>query len=670
MDSAIDATGAGTVDHWGGRHTQQPLPPHFVLRQRLMKAFHLLTFVVLFVVPHAAAANETPRPNFIVFLTDDQGWGDLACYGHPVIKSPNLDRFAAEGLRLTQCYAACSVCSPSRSAILTGRTPYRNGVWRWIPGGSQYHLRESEITIATLLKQRGYETCHAGKWHLNGKFNSDEQPQPDDHGYHHWLATQNNASPNHMNPVNYVRNRKEVGRMEGPSAVIAANEAVSWLKARKDSTTPFFITVWTHEPHLPIESAAEYMKPYVDIEDEGLRQHHGNITQLDDAFGKLMAAVDEMGYRDNTLVIFTSDNGPEGNGASGRTRGSTGGLRGRKRHTHEGGIRVPGIARWPGRIKAGSVSDTPVIGSDIFPTICDILDIPLPDDRTIDGASLLPLFADKPIERGQPLYWRNHLAPQEFRVGLRVGDWKIVGSDDLTAFELYNIARDTQETTNLAESEPKRFAELKQRLIEHDAAVLKEGPDWWKDDVKKPPRRRGRGKTVEPAAGKDETGDFDLVLGAQVTATEFGYRLQPAAEGLAFQKLDKPITGKATIRLKYRSAIEGQQTANGALVIADQPTNTDSFKIGTAIGMSQHVAFAGGWNNVGSTDAKKVDLKPTDTFTLEVRLDVATQTATAVINGVSLTFKLPDNLKTIRHIGLYNKATATDFTVPVVESGP
>lgn len=633
-----------------------------------MKAIHLLTFVVLAVVPPGIiSADDATQPNFIVFLTDDQGWGDLGCYGHPEIKSPNLDQFAAEGLRLTQCYAACSVCSPSRSAILTGRTPYRNGVWRWIPGGSHYHLRDSEITIATLLQQHGYETCHAGKWHLNGKFNSDEQPQPDDHGYDHWLATQNNAAPNHMNPVNYVRNRQEVGPMEGPSSVIAANEAISWLKSRKDSTTPFFITVWTHEPHLPIESATEYMQLYPDIEDEGLRQHHGNITQLDDAFGKLMAAVDEMGYRDNTMVMFTSDNGPEGNGKSGRTRGSTGGLRGRKRHTHEGGIRVPGIVRWPGRIKAGSVSDTPVIGSDIFPTVCDVLDIPLPADRTIDGSSLVPLFTDKPIERDQPLYWRNHLAAEEFRVGLRIGDWKIIGSDDLSAFELYNISHDPQEMMNMAEGEPTRFETLKKRLIEHDAAVLKDGPDWWKDDIQKQPRGRVRGKTKKLMAGKDETGDFDVVLGTRVTASEFGYRLEPEGEGLAFQKLDKPITGRATIRLKYRSAVNGQKTANGAIVIADQPINSASFKIGTAIGMNQHVAFTGGWNNVGSTAAQRSSFRASDTFAVEVHLDVVKQTATTVINGHSFAFQLPGNLKTIRYVGFYSKATATEFTAPIIE---
>ncbi|MBX3436483.1 MAG: sulfatase-like hydrolase/transferase, partial [Planctomycetaceae bacterium] len=140
----------------------------------------------------ALQAEEERSPNIIVFLADDLGWGDLGCYGHPRIQTPHLDQFAAQGVRLTQCYSACGVCSPSRSAILTGRTPYRNGVYRWIPEapnqGSHVHLRTSEITIPELLKQRGYDTCHVGKWHLNGAFNSAEQPQPDAHGYDYWFA--------------------------------------------------------------------------------------------------------------------------------------------------------------------------------------------------------------------------------------------------------------------------------------------------------------------------------------------------------------------------------------------------------------------------------------------------------------------------------------------------
>ena len=152
-----------------------------------------------------------------------------------------------------------------------------------------------------------------------------------------------------------------------------------------------------------------------------------------------------------------------------------------------------------------------------------------------------------------------------------------------------------------------------------------------------------------------------------MSATEFGYHLQSKAEGLAFQKLEKPITGQATIGLKYRSAAKGQKTRNGAIVISDQPTNQGSLKIGTAIGMNQHVVFEGGWNNVGSLAAKKIELKPGEVFELEVRLDMVNSKGKATINGTSFTFDLPRNLKTIRHVGLYNKATATEFTEPIVE---
>lgn len=432
--------------------------------------------------------SAEPPTNVIVFLTDDQGWGDLGCYGHTRIQSPNIDRFAREGMRFSQFYSACSVCSPSRSAILTGRTPYRNGVWRWIPDGSQYHLRTSEIALPSILKKNGYDTCHVGKWHLNGIFNSKDQPQPNDHGYDHWLATQNNAGPNHLNPTNFVRNGQPAGRLEGPSSAICVEEAVRWLKDRKDKTKPFFLSVWTHEPHMPIETAEEFLKIYSDLDDPDLRQHHGNVTQVDAAFGKLMSVVDAMGYRENTFVVYTADNGPEGDGDKGRTRGSTGGLRGRKRHSHEGGIRVPGIVRWPGKVQAGSTSDTPVIGTDIFATVCEITNSPMPNDRVIDSASILPVFRDEPIVRSQPLYWRNHLAAQQYRVAMRVGDWKIVGAEDLSSFELYNLKEDWQESKDLSAKYPEKFQELKAHLIAHDAAVLKEGPDWWKEDVPQKPK--------------------------------------------------------------------------------------------------------------------------------------------------------------------------------------
>ena len=284
-----------------------------------------------------------------------------------------------------------------------------------------------------------------------------------------------------------MRNRKPVGPLEGFSAPLVAGEAIDWLRNHRDKSRPFFITIWTHEPHLPIESDPEFMALYKDIDNPGIRQHHGNITQLDHAFGMLMKELDKQKLTDNTFVIFTSDNGPEGSGKGSaknpdsqrnRNWGSTGGLRGRKRDTYEGGIRVPGIIRWPGKIKAGTVNDVPVYGCDIFPTICKMVDIPLPNDRVIDGASLVPMFEGKPIKRTQPMYWRNHF--RTMRIAILDGDWKIIGNGDRTKFELYNIKEDRAEITNISAKHPERFERMKKQLIEHDLAVLADGPDWWK----------------------------------------------------------------------------------------------------------------------------------------------------------------------------------------------
>jgi arylsulfatase A len=441
----------------------------------------------------ALGADDPPaRPNLVVFLADDLGWGDLACFGHPIMRTPNLDRFAEQGVRFTQCYAACGVCSPSRSAILTGRTPYRNGVFRWIPEDHEVHLRTSEITFATLLRDAGYDTCHSGKWHLNGTFNAPGQPQPNDHGFDHWLATQNNAEPSHKDPRNFVRNGEEVGPLEGFAALLVVEEAIDWLRNHRDTDAPFYLQVWTHEPHLPIESDPRFMAPYEEhTDDPGILQHHGNVSQLDHAFGMLMEELDRQGLAESTLVIFTSDNGPEGTGLGDpenpgsqrdRTRGSTGGLRGRKRDDFEGGIRVPGIARWPGKIEPGTVSDVPVIGTDIFATACEVAGIPLPDDRVIDGVSMVPAFAGDPVARPVPLYWRTHISSPECRVAMRIGDWKVVGNVGLTEFLLFNVEQDPRETTDLADREPDRFGRMTAELIRLNAEIMGEGPDWWKSE--------------------------------------------------------------------------------------------------------------------------------------------------------------------------------------------
>lgn len=442
----------------------------------------LITLLLL--LPLLASADEQHPPNIIVFLADDMGWGDAGCYGSEEILTPNIDKLASQGVRFTQCYAACGVCSPSRSSILTGRTPYRNGVWRHLSRNNGAHLRKTEVTYPTLLKKAGYQTCHIGKWHLNSQdqFNTKEFPQPNDHGYDYWMATHNNAEPSHKNPKNFVRNGKPVGEIEGYSAPIVATEAIRWLKEDRKPGVPFALSIWVHEPHTPIATDPQFEEHY-----EGHRnsRYMGNITQLDSALGQVMVALDDLKLRDNTLLIFTSDNGPEGKG--GVRGGSTGGLRGRKRDSHEGGIRVPGVVRWPGKINPGTVSDIPVIGSDLFTTILAATGVEPPKDRTIDGVNIIPAFSGKPVERKIPLFWRTHVSKANSRVAMRIGDWKIVGNDTLAEFELFQINEDPNETNDLSGENPEKLAEMKTKISKLWKEIEAEGPsEWWLEAGDKP----------------------------------------------------------------------------------------------------------------------------------------------------------------------------------------
>ena len=452
----------------------------------------------------AAVAWEVParaddrRPNLVVVLADDLGYGDLGCYGNPVIQTPNLDRFATEGLRLTDCYAAAANCSPARTGLMTGRTPYRVGIYNWIPMLSPMHVGRQEITIARLLREAGYATCHVGKWHLNGRFNLPGQPQPSDHGFDHWFSTQNNALPNHHDPDNFVRNGRPVGRLEGYSAQLVAGEAIRWLRQMRDPDKPFFLFVCFHEPHEPIATDKRFAALYPSPEDPTRAAHHGNVTQMDDAFGQLMQALDELNLRDNCFVFFTSDNGPAITRR--HPHGSAGPLRAKKGHLYEGGIRVPGMIRWPGHVRPGSVSGEPVSGVDVLPTLCEIAGIQTPTDRPIDGTSFVPIFEGRSIQRKAPLYWQFNWAPSEPKVAMRMGDWKILGhlsgpqpkrgadilaSDmqaikraELDGFELYNLREDIGETTDLAEREPERLERMATVLRKMYHEVRAEGPVW------------------------------------------------------------------------------------------------------------------------------------------------------------------------------------------------
>lgn len=463
-------------------------------------------------------AVAADRPNIVVILCDDLGYGDLECYGHPHIKTPNLNRLANGGIRFTDFYSAAPVCSPSRVGLLTGRSPNRAGVYDWIPpsNGSarpnardQVHMRRSEITIPRLLKSAGYDTCMSGKWHCNSRFNDAAQPQPGDMGFDHWFGTQNNAAPSHENPRNYVRNGESVGQLEGYSCQLAVDEVVHWLDGReqRNSDNPFFVYLAFHEPHEPVASPKKLVDAYLSVaESEDEAQYFANVANVDAAVGRLMADLKKRGLDENTLVVFTSDNGPETlrryRGA-GRSWGRPTPLRGMKLHTHDAGFRVAGIMHWPAKIKSSQTNETPVSSLDFLPTFCELADAKVPQGLALDGTSFLPALDGGTVERTKPLAWCYFNAINEARMAMRDGRWKVLARLDggefprltnvttknvadianvkLTDFEVYDVAQDIAEAKNLAASSNGEVpvALLKKKL--RDAyADLTTGSHVWK----------------------------------------------------------------------------------------------------------------------------------------------------------------------------------------------
>lgn len=437
---------------------------------------------VLFSVTGTQAAD---RPNIIMILCDDLGWGDLGIHGHPHIQTPHLDALAAGGMRFTNFYSTAPVCSPSRVGLMTGRSPNRAGVYDWIPPSSrprpdareQVHMKRDEITIPGLLKTAGYATCLSGKWHCNAAFNRAAQPQPDASGFDHWFATQNNAAPSHENPNNYVRNGESVGELTGFSCQIATDEVINWATRHHQDhpEQPFFAYLAFHEPHEPVASPEELVRIYEDVTwSPDQAQYFANVHNVDLAVGRLVAALDHLEIRDNTLLIFSSDNGPETLKRYQRAKrswGVTGHLRGQKLHTHDGGFHVAGLFNWPGGIPSGQVTD--VVGSalDILPTACELAGIELPK-RPVDGMSLVKLLQTGECpERVKPLIWAYYNGINDARVAMRHGPWKVLArlnggafpkrsnltpadlktaqAAELSDFEIYRVATDPGEVVNL-----------------------------------------------------------------------------------------------------------------------------------------------------------------------------------------------------------------------------
>jgi len=447
----------------------------------------LLLGLILAAAPAAPAAP----PNVVLIVADDLGYGDLGSYGHPVIKTPALDRLASEGMRLTSYYAASPLCSPSRASLLTGRVHLRTGIASWIPPDSDVQLGPRELTLAALLKRRGYRTAMFGKWHLNGGLDVARHTQPGDHGFDTWLALHAWAEPHQRNPTNFFRDGRPAGEIKGFAAQIVVDEALAWLE-RQTPGAPFLLYLPLAEPHGTIASPdwfnALYSgftrgrpdpfpnlgRPPDNLADRGPGEYYANVSHMDFQVGRLLEGLDAMGLRDDTLVVFTSDNGPvtsdwrhwwEVN-----LYGSTGGYRGRKADLYEGGVRVPAVVRWPGQVAAGSVSDTPVIGYDLLPTLGAITGYPQPDDRPIDGEDVSAVLRGGGHARRQPLYWEFD-DDQGFRYALRDGDFKLIADASLSRVRLYDLRRDRFEVDDRASREPERVAALLAKLRAIHASV-------------------------------------------------------------------------------------------------------------------------------------------------------------------------------------------------------
>jgi arylsulfatase A len=339
-------------------------------------------------------------------------------------------------------------------------------MYSYIPPNGPHYLPRSEITIAELLRDTGYNTAHVGKWHLCYDMLSEDLPQPVDHGFAYSLGTENNASPSHKDPTNFVRNGKAVDKIEGYSCQIVADEVIGYLDDKSGSDKPFFICAWFHETHTPIASPPELVERHGDTKKKKDALYYANVENLDIAVGRILKALDKHGIAENTFVIFSSDNGgvrPE----------SCVPLRGRKSFVWEGGIREPGIIRWPGRVKPGSVCRQPAGLIDLLPTFCAMADCEVPDDRPIDGVSLLPLFEGERLKRSTPLFClpRSH--------ALTVEQMAFLKRAKLDRFEMYNLREDLAQATDLSARHAERFETMKRQMVKLHGEVVAEGPVWF-----------------------------------------------------------------------------------------------------------------------------------------------------------------------------------------------
>lgn len=421
--------------------------------------------------------NKLSQPNIVILLADDMGYGELGCYGQEVIKTPNIDKLASEGMRFTQFYAGSAVCAPSRGVLMTGMQVGKlnvRGNYGHVADGNwgRVALKKSEITIGEMLKDGGYQTSFIGKWHLGVP--EDVSTWATGRGFDYAIQEQwgNKLEGGKFDENDHWVNKRDSviyydWKQYDCKDVFRTNLAIDFLDKKRDANKPLFLvmsyrTPHAHEPDLrETERYNEFGWP------ENERRHASRITMLDEQVQRLLDKLEEMNELENTLVVFTSDNGPQAENHSDLFFKSAGGLKGKKRDMYEGGIRVPMIAWWKGKIKSGSTSNHPGIFYDIMPTLAQIAGVESPSQT--DGISFLPELMGNTQKKHEHLYWelQEGETQEGFRTALRKGDWKVLRYQKSGKAELYNIDEDLYEERNLS----KKHNEL---LIEMDSIMLKQ----------------------------------------------------------------------------------------------------------------------------------------------------------------------------------------------------
>ncbi|GIW79564.1 MAG: N-acetylgalactosamine-6-sulfatase [Gemmatales bacterium] len=457
-----------------------------------------LTLVLLTWASGPLAAD---KPNIVLVMADDQGWGDVHYNGDPHLKTPNLDDLAATGLRFDRFYAAAPVCSPTRGSVMTGRHPNRFGCFKW-----GHTLRPQEVTIAEALKTVGYRTGHFGKWHL-GSVRKGSPVNPGASGFDRWVS-----APNFFDNDPILSDQGKAIRTTGESSLVTADFAIDFIRqCVKDKQTPFLAVVWFGSPHSPHRAAEEFRKLYPDLP-ANKQNFYGEISGLDAAVGKLRAELKKLGIRENTLFWYCSDNGA-------LPVGSTGGHRGRKGQVYEGGLLVPAVIEWPARIRAPRTTSVRCNTSDIYPTLVEITGAKVKKQPPLDGISLVPLLDGKMASRPKPMgFWDYPIGgistpsakwmaelykaqqagkepddKQKLRLDAGeirrkypldkfpghaawiAGDWKLhrIEKNNKVAFELYNLVSDRAEKNDLAQKEPERVKAMATALEKWQRSVVR-----------------------------------------------------------------------------------------------------------------------------------------------------------------------------------------------------